>query len=98
MKPIPIDELEAATDILTNFDAYWTKAASEPGEQQTLLPLILERISVKEDTVASVCLRPNYHVVCHRSGSPALDNSNLKIEIATPAGLGRPGEKKRSSS
>ncbi len=97
MKPIPIDELEAAADILTNFDAYWAKAQSEPGEQQKLLHLVFERISVKESVVASVCMRPNYHVVYHRSGNLALDNGNLKIEIATPTGLGRPGEKKRSS-
>ncbi len=98
LKPIPMEELEAAADILTNFDEYWTRAQDDPGEQQRMLHMIFERIWAEDTRVASVSLRPTYHVAFYRSGNAGADTGNLKIEIAIPTGLGRRGEKKRTSS
>lgn len=98
LKPIPMEELEAAADILTNFNECWTRAQDDPGEQQRLLHMIFERIWAKDTKVASVSLRPTYHVAFYRSGNAGADYGDLKIEIAIPTGLGRQGEKKRSSS
>ena len=69
MKPLPMEELETAADILTNFESHWEKAEGNPTEQQRLMHLIFERIWIKNNEVASVCLRPNYHVTFYQSGS-----------------------------
>jgi len=69
LKPLPMEELETAADILTNFESHWEKAEGNPTEQQQLLHLIFERIWIKNNEVVSVCLRPNYHVTFYQSGS-----------------------------
>ena len=48
LKPLPMDELETAADILTNFEKHWAKAENDPTEQQRLMHLIFERIWIKK--------------------------------------------------
>ncbi len=82
LKPLPMDELETAADILTNFEKYWEKAEKDPTEQQRLLHLIFERIWIKNNEVASVCLRPNYHVTFYQSGSDGIRTRDLSLDRA----------------
>ncbi len=67
---------------LTNFDSYWAKAENDPEEQHRLLHLIFERIEVKENAVASVCLQPNYHVTFYQSGSDGIRTRDLSLDRA----------------
>jgi len=69
LKPMPLDELEAAADLLEHFEAHWEKAAENSVEQQRLIHLIFERIWIKNNEIAAVCLRPNYHVTFYQLGS-----------------------------
>ena len=77
-----MDELEAAADILKNFEAHWEKAADNPVEQQRLMNLIFERIWIKNNEVASVCLRPNYHVTFYQHGSDGIRTRDLSLDRA----------------
>ena len=92
MKPLPMEELETAADILTNFESHWGKAEGNPTEQQRLMQLIFERIWIKNNEVVSVCLRPNYHVTFYQSGSDGRRMLAGKIPVkllATPQSLAR---------
>jgi hypothetical protein len=80
LKPLPMNELEKAADILTNFAAYWEKAEGDPKEQQRQLHLIFERIWIKNNEVTSVCLRPNYHVTFYQSGSDGIRTRDLRLD------------------
>jgi site-specific DNA recombinase len=82
LKPIPVDDLEAAADLLTNFEQHWAKAENDPEEQQRLLHLIFERIWVKENAVVAVSLRPNYHVTFYQSGSDGIRTRDLGLDRA----------------
>ena len=66
---MPLDELEAAAGLLEHFETHWKKAEGNPAEQQRLIHLIFERIWIKNNEIASVCLRPNYHVTFYQLGS-----------------------------
>ena len=82
VRPLPFDELEVAADILQNFDKHWEKAADNPEEQQRLMHLIFERIWIKNNEVASVCLRPNYHVTFYQLGSDGDRTRDLGLDRA----------------
>lgn len=82
LKPLPMNELEKAADILTNFETHWENAKGNPTEQQHLLHLIFERIWIKNNEVSSVCLRPNYHVTFYQSGSDGIRTRDLSLDRA----------------
>ena len=48
LKPLPMEELETAADILTNFESHWEKTEGNPTEQQRLMHLIFKRIWIKK--------------------------------------------------
>lgn len=48
LKPLPMDQLEKAADILQNFETHWEEATGNPADQQRLINLIFERIWIKK--------------------------------------------------
>ena len=82
LKPMPLDELEAAAGLLEHFETHWKKADGNPAEQQRLIHLIFERILIKNNEIASVCLRPNYHVTFYQLGSDGDRTRDLGLDRA----------------
>ena len=67
---------------MTNIESRQDKAKGNLTEQQRLMHLIFERVWIKNNEVASVCLRPNYHVTFYQSGSDGIRTRDLSLDRA----------------
>ncbi len=63
LTPIPMDDLERAADLLTNFKSHWERLEGNHEAQHELIKLIMERVYVRDKKVVAMTLRSNYHLV-----------------------------------
>ena len=70
-QPVPMDELENAAHILTNFSDTWQERSGDDEAKNKLIGAIVERVYVEDKAVAALTLKPNYHLVLgHNTKEP----------------------------
>lgn len=75
---IPIEhELDAAVDLLTNFEAHFKKCDSDVKRQHNLIRLIVDRVYGSDRQVVALTLKADYHI---RLGDTGKKPTNIELD------------------
>lgn len=71
LRPIPVNDLERAADLLNNFQTHWENLKGNEEGRHELIKLIVERVYVEEKRVVAMTLQSNCHLVLgHKVNGP----------------------------